>query len=128
MKNRACRIVLGRDLNHHGTLFAGQMAKWLVEACLIKAVKLTGKAENLVCVNINDLTFKHPVSKGQVVEIETFVKRVGRTSLTIGAFVYTDSCGTAPILETAITFVILDTKGRPKPHHLSLENQSQSPH
>jgi acyl-CoA hydrolase len=56
MKNSVSRIVLGSDLNHHNTLFAGQMAKWVVEACLIHAAKLYGKAENIVCVNIQQLT------------------------------------------------------------------------
>ncbi len=118
MKNISSRIVLGGDLNHHGTLFAGQMAKWVVEACLVHAVKLCGQAENLVCVNIQKLTFKHPVQKGAVIDIETFVERLGTTSLTIGARVYTF----VPILETAITFVTLNEKGSPTPHELGCDS------
>lgn len=114
MKNINSRIVLGSDLNHHGTLFAGQMARWVVEACLVHAVKLYGRAGNLVCVNIQKLTFKHPVENGEVIDIETFVERLGSTSLTIGARVNTAH----PILETAITFVTLDKQGRPTPHNL----------
>jgi acyl-CoA hydrolase len=122
MRHRGFRIVLSKDLNHHGTLFAGQMALWIVETCLIKAVKLTGRANNLVCVNIKDLTFKHPVNKGEIVDIEPFVKAIGKTSLTIGAFVFVDSFGDQPILETAITFVVVDKKGNPEPHHISIES------
>jgi len=33
------------DLNHQGTLFAGQMAKWLAEAGLIAASRLVGRPE-----------------------------------------------------------------------------------
>jgi len=118
MKHIISRIVLGSDLNHHGTLFAGQMAKWVVEACLVHAVKLYGRAENIVCVKIQGLTFKHPVDNGEVIDIETFVERLGTTSLTIGARVSTAD----PILETAITFVTLDSKGRPAPHNLGPES------
>lgn len=122
---RMHRIVLAGDLNHHGTLFAGQMSRWLVESCLIQAIKLYGRADNLVCVNIQGLTFKHPIDNGEVVEIETFVRTVGRTSLTIGAHVHTGSRGegAAAILETAITFVTLDDDGRPMPHGISLEGR-----
>ena len=122
MKNIISRIVLGSDLNHHGTLFAGQMAKWVVEACLVHATKLYGRAENLVCVNVEKFTFKHPVDIGEVIDIKTSVSRFGTTSLTIGAQVST----TYSILETAITFVTLDGHGRPTPHHLG--NKSKSLH
>lgn len=121
MKNIISRIVLGSDLNHHGTLFAGQMAKWVVEACLVHAAKLYGRAENLVCVNVEKLTFKHPVDNGEVIDMETYVSRLGTTSLTIGARVYT----THSILETAITFVTLDGHGRPTPHNLGNEGKSR---
>jgi acyl-CoA hydrolase len=94
------------------------MAKWVVEACLIHAVKLSSRAENLVCVNIEKLTFKHPVQKGEVIDIETFVGHMGTTSLTIGARVYTS----IPILETVITFVTLNEEGRPTPHELGSDS------
>ncbi len=114
MKHNSSRIVLGSDLNHHGTLFAGQMAKWVVEACLIHATKLCGKADDLVCVNIQNLTFKYPVQKGEVIDIESSVERLGTTSLTIGARVSTSKT----VLETAITFVTLNKDGRPVAHEL----------
>jgi acyl-CoA hydrolase len=100
------------------------MARWLVETCLVEAVRLNGRADNLVCVNIQDLTFKHPVDNGEVVAIETSVKKLGRTSPNIGAYVYTGSCGTRSILETAITFVTIDLKGEPMLHHLNAGNLS----
>jgi len=94
------------------------MAKWVVEACLIEAVKRCGQADNLVCVNIQNLTFKRPVNKGDVVDIETDLARVGTTSLTIGGRVYSDSGGTESLLETGLTFVTLNEQGRPTPHGL----------
>ena len=43
------RIIKSEDLNHHGTLFAGRMAEWLVEACLISTIDLLRKPEDIVC-------------------------------------------------------------------------------
>ncbi|MBI5441172.1 MAG: hypothetical protein HY900_08170 [Deltaproteobacteria bacterium] len=103
MANVSSRIVLGSDLNHHGTLFAGQMAKWVVEACLIEVVRLHGRADDLVCVNIQELTFQRSVANGVIVTIDTFVERLGETSLTIGARAFGGS-SSALVLETAITF------------------------
>jgi acyl-CoA hydrolase len=119
MARRTSRIVLGSDLNHHGTLFAGQMAKWVVEACLIEAAKATGHADNLVCVNIDGLTFTHPVNKGDVVDIDTHVQKVGRTSLSVAGRVFTAARGEEAILTTAVTFVTLDGSGKPVAHKIS---------
>lgn len=45
--NRAkiSRLVKSEDLNHHGTLFAGRMSEWFVEACSISGAIETGKLE-----------------------------------------------------------------------------------
>ena len=43
-ESKLMHLVRSEDLNHHGTLFAGQMAKWLVEAGVITASRLCGKA------------------------------------------------------------------------------------
>jgi len=90
MGNLTCHMVLYGDLNHHGTLFAGQMTRWMVEACLIEAGKFVGSADDLVCVSIGDFTFKKPVQKGEIVEISTRVSHTGRTSLTVVGQVVTE--------------------------------------
>ena len=47
LESTISHLVRPEDLNHHGTLFAGQTAKWLVEAGVIAAARLTGKAEDV---------------------------------------------------------------------------------
>ena len=64
-------LIRPEDLNHHGSLFAGQMAKWLVEAGLITASRLVGKPEDVVCVQVNGLTFKKPLNNGDLIEIKS---------------------------------------------------------
>ena len=63
-------VVMGADLNHHGTLFAGQGAKWFVEAGFIAAANLTAP-ENIFCVNIHGMQFKKPVAAGTIIKATT---------------------------------------------------------
>jgi acyl-CoA hydrolase len=65
------------DLNHHWTLFAGQMAKWLVEAGLIAASRLVGTPEDILCVQLKSMTFKKPVSNGDLIEIKSRIAFLG---------------------------------------------------
>ena len=57
MKSTISHLIKPEDLNHRGTMFAGQIAKWLVEAGLIAASRLTGKPKDIVCVQLNGMTF-----------------------------------------------------------------------
>jgi acyl-CoA hydrolase len=43
-------VIRPEDLNHHGTLFAGKMSMWVVEAGLIAASRLVSRPEDIVCV------------------------------------------------------------------------------
>ena len=64
-------LVRPLDLNHHGTLFAGQMASWFVEAGFIAAASLGGKPDDIVCVQLNDMLFKKPVHLGDIIMVKT---------------------------------------------------------
>ncbi len=57
-------LVKSEDLNHHGTLFAGRSAEWLVEAGFIAAAAEHRRPQDVVCVNIHGFIFKTPVGKG----------------------------------------------------------------
>ncbi len=77
------RLVKSEDLNHHGTLFAGRMAEWFVEACFICGAKETERPENIVCINVHGLRFTEPGNKGDIINLESYVVRAGRTSFTV---------------------------------------------
>lgn len=115
-KTHISRLVRASDLNHHGTLFAGQTAKWMVEACFVAAAKTNKNTENIVCVNIEGLQFKRPVQNGDIIDIITFPAYAGKSSLTVVGQVFTHNYGDECILDTAVTFVILDKGGSPAPH------------
>ncbi len=55
-------LVKPEDLQHHGTLFAGRMAEWLVETCFIAASRFTGRPEDVVCMDAHGINFKKPIT------------------------------------------------------------------
>ncbi|HHW19325.1 MAG TPA: acyl-CoA thioesterase [Firmicutes bacterium] len=113
------RLIKEEDLNHHGTLFAGRMAEWFIEACFIAACRTIGRPEEVVCLKLHGLEFTNPASKGDILTFRTFPVRTGRTSLTVfGRVIKNDSPN--PMVDGFVTFVKVDTEGRPVPHGIVL--------
>jgi acyl-CoA hydrolase len=114
-----CRLVKGGDLNHHGTLFAGRGAEWFVEAGFIAAASLTAP-ESTVCVKIHGMVFTRPVKKGSLIRCESKVVQAGRTSLIAYVKIMihpTDEF----VVDGFLTFINVDSHGKPTPHGISLE-------
>ena len=114
-----CRLVKGGDLNHHGTLFAGRGAEWFVEAGFIAAASLTAP-EKTVCVKIHGMVFTRPVKKGSLIRCESKVVLAGRTSLVAYVKIMihpTDEF----VVDGFLTFINVDSHGKPAPHGLSIE-------
>ena len=112
-------LVKPEDLQHHGTLFAGRMAEWLVEACFIAACRVVGKPEDVVCVQIHGINFPHPIRNGDIVEIRSQVARIGKTSITVHGRAYVPE-RSEPSVTGMATFVTVDKQGKPYEHGLHL--------
>ena len=110
-------VVMGGDLNHHGTLYAGRTAEWFVEAGFISAASLT-KPENIVCLKIHGMLFSRPVHLGEIVCFESRIVSVGRTRMI--AFIETKVKGEV-VISGFITFIHVDAQGHPLPHNLTIE-------
>ena len=115
-------LIKPEDLQHHGTLFAGQMASWLVEACFVAASRLVGRPEDVVCVQVHGMTFKKPAQNGDILEIRSRVALTGKTSITVygEAFVNENS---VPIVSGMATFVTVDKNNRPYAHGFVLPEE-----
>ncbi len=119
-KLTVAHLVKSEDLNHHGTLFAGRMAEWFVEACFIQVAKITGNPESIVCLKLHGLQFRIPAKRGDIVEIETQLVRAGRTSLTV--YGKSKAAGhTTNLADGFITFVCVNEAGEAIPHNLILD-------
>ena len=114
-------LVKGEDLNHHRTLFAGRGAEWCVEAGFISAASLL-PPENVVCVKLHGLEFKKPVKPGSILCVQAKVVFTGRSRLV--AYVNA-SVDEVTVVFGFLTFVYVDQDGKPMPHNLTIEPQSE---
>ncbi|MBI4187992.1 MAG: acyl-CoA thioesterase [Chloroflexi bacterium] len=122
LESTLLHLVRPEDLNHHGTLFAGQMAKWLVEAGFITASRLSGKTEDVVCVKINGMTFKKPINNGDIIEIKSKIAHLGSTSMTVLSQVFRKQ-DEAHLVSNMATFVTVDRDNKPYKHGLKLPEE-----
>lgn len=110
---RMSHLVKSEDLNHHGTLYAGRTAEWLVEAAFIAAAAEHGRPQDVVCANIHGFTFKKPVEKGWIITFVAKIAKVGNTSITVYVQTVSEILPTV-YAEGFITFVCVepDTKNK----------------
>ena len=64
------KLVLPSDANHHGTLYAGSMLRFVLEAGYATAWKHVGPQANLVLRRVLNMECLKPVPVGVVVEIQ----------------------------------------------------------
>jgi acyl-CoA hydrolase len=113
-------LIKNGDLNHHGTLYAGRCADWFVESGFIAAASLT-RPENIVCLKIHGLLFSQPAWPGEILCFESKVVFAGRTSLISHVSVIK---GGTSLLDGFITFIHVDSQGKPIPHGIQLDPSS----
>lgn len=63
------RLILPRDANHHGTLYAGVLLSLALEAAYATGYRTLGETANLVLKRVLDLRCFEPVPVGRVVEL-----------------------------------------------------------
>ena len=110
-------LVKQDDLNHHGTLYAGRCAEWVVESGFIAAASLT-KPENIVCLKIHGLVFSQPARLGDILCFESKIVLAGKTSLMAHVQVFKSD---VKLLGGFLTFIHVDLQGKPVPHGISIE-------
>lgn len=112
-------LVKYEDLNHHGTLFAGRMAEWMVEACFICAAQAVQKPEDVVCVQVHGMSFIKPARRGDIIRVESQLAFLGQKSITVYGQAAINQ-EPDPYITSYATFVTIDQQGKPYAHGLSL--------
>ena len=110
------RLVLPRDANHHGTLYAGVLLTMALEAAYATAYRAAGLSANLVLKRVLDLRCFEPVPIGKVVEIRGREVHRARAQVVVGLIgspLSPDRQG--PWLDGLMQFVQVDDDGRPEP-------------
>lgn len=109
------RLVKSEDLNHHGSLYAGRSAEWLVESAFAATADFV-PPKQLVCVKLHGMHFAKPARSGDVICFESKVVFAGRTSFITYNKVYKRGHEKHFMVDGFITFVHVTHHTTPKPH------------
>ncbi|MDQ1154181.1 acyl-CoA thioesterase [Brevundimonas sp. SORGH_AS_0993] len=113
---RTAEMVFPGTTNHYGGLFGGDALKLMGKAAFVTATRHS--REVMVMAATNRIDFKAPVDGGDMVELVSRVKRVGRSSLSVEVQLWAERLltGERRLSATAeFTMVAVDGSGRPKP-------------
>lgn len=118
---RTRKLIKPEDLNSRGTLFGGQLLKWIDEEASIytmcQLTRITYPAYiNIVTKGMSEINFLKPAKVGDIIEIGCELIKFGTTSISIRCEVRNKETEDIIINIEKITFVLLDEKGRPTPH------------
>ncbi len=109
------RLILPRDANHHGTLYAGSMLALALEAGYSTAYRAVGRSANLVLKRVLDLRCFEPVSIGRVVEIRGREVYRARAHVVVGLRGTPLPGRSKPWMDSLMQFVQVDETGYPEP-------------
>lgn len=113
---RTRKLIRPSDLNPRGTLFGGQVLKWIDEEAAIFAICQLSDS-NIVTKVMSEVDFVSSAKKGDVVEIGCELVSIGTTSITISCEVRNKQTKQTIIKIERIVFVLVDENGKPKPHN-----------
>jgi len=120
MNFKTRKLVSPPDLNPAGTLFGGELLKWIDEEIAIFAMCQLN-TNHVVTKYVSEINFTNPAYNGDIVEIGAEVISLGNTSVTCKCEVRIKGTDVKVITIEKIVFVHVDINGRPKPHGLTME-------
>ena len=109
------RLVLPRDANHHGTLYAGVLLSLALEAGYATAFRAAGLNANLVLKRVLDIRCYEPVPVGQVVQIRGREVHRARAQIIVALYGTFQVDQTSAWMDGIMQFVQVDPDGRPEP-------------
>jgi acyl-CoA thioesterase YciA len=109
------RLILPRDANHHGTLYAGVLVSLALEAAYATAFRAIGLGANLVLKRVLDLRCLEPVPVGRVIEIRGREVYRARAHLIVALRGSPLADRSTPWMDALMQFVQVDPTGRPEP-------------
>jgi acyl-CoA hydrolase len=109
------RLILPRDANHHGTLYAGVLLSLALEAAYATGYRALGDSANLVLKRVLDLRCYEPVPVGRVVELRGREVNRTRAQIVVALRGVPLSGRSADWMDGLMQFVQVDSRGRPVP-------------
>ena len=109
-------LAMPADTNPSGDMFGGWIMSLMDAAGAITA---TRRADGrVVTASVSNISFLQPVRAGDVVCCYADIRKIGRSSITLGVEVWVLRQGCGPRIKVTaaeFTFVALDDTGRPRP-------------
>lgn len=109
------RLILPRDANHHGTLYAGVLLSLALEAAYATGYRSLGESANLVLKRVLDLRCYEPVPVGRVVELRGREVDRTRAQIVVALRGVPLSGRSSDWMDGLMQFVQVDPSGRPVP-------------
>ena len=119
---RTRKLIKPGDLNPRGTLFGGQLLKWIDEEAAIFAICQLSSS-NIVTKAMSEINFVTTAKIGDIIEFGMDFIKFGTTSVTICCDVRNKNTKESIIKIDKIVFVLLDEDGRPKSHGKTKQNK-----
>ncbi|MGM0375324.1 MAG: acyl-CoA thioesterase [Bacteroidota bacterium] len=112
-ETRQCKMVFPGTLNANGTLFGGEMLKWMDEVAFITATRVT--RQKMFTAKVNEIEFIEPVYENSIVEIVGNLKKIGPVKLEISVSLFAESLhesGQQKAAEAVFVMTALDENNR----------------
>lgn len=108
------KIIKYEDLNPKGTLFGGQLLKWIDEEASVYAICQIGD-RMVVTKAMSKIDFKSSPKLGDIIEIGMDLVKIGNTSITFKCNVRNKDTKEDIITVDEIVFVRVNEFGKPTP-------------
>ena len=121
------RLVLPADANHHGTLYAGSLLRYALEAAYASACRGVGPGANLMLRRVLALECRRAVPVGSLVEIRGAVLQVRQGYLVVGVVGMPLPGHTLPWMDGLLGFAQVDAAGLPVDLPQAIETVGDAP-
>lgn len=112
------KIVKPGDLNPRGTLFGGQLLKWLDEEAAVFVICQL-ETDKIVTKLVSEINFVAPGNLGDVIEFGIEAVHLGKTSITIRCVVQNKNTKNEILTVDKMVFVCVDKDGKPFTHGIT---------
>ena len=107
------RLVLPADANHYGTLYAGSLLKYGLEAAYAAATRGVGPEANLMLRRVLSVECRRTVPVGTLVELQGAILQVRQCYIDVGVVGMPLTNGDVPWMDGLFGFVQVDQRGLP---------------
>ena len=115
MNFKTRKLIKYEDLNSRGSLFGGQLLKWIDEEASIYTICQL-ETNKIVTKLMSEINFMKPAYLNDIIEIGVDVVSFGKTSITLEVVARIKDTKNEILKIDKMVFVSVDEDGRPTPH------------